>query len=897
MDAEGKFQQSLKEGRPMNYPIWELTTIGGGSLIALIAVLHVYISHLAVGGGLFLWLTDLKAVRTNDSSLLDYVRRHTWFFLLLTMVFGGVSGVGIWFIIALVHPAATSTLIHTFVFGWAIEWVFFVGEIAALLLYHYKFTTLKTQDRLRIAFLYFLFAWLSMVIINGILSFMLTPGSWLTTGGFWDGFFNPTYFSSLVFRTCMAIMLAGLFGYVTAVVTPDESFRLRLMAYCSKWLLLPLIGFIPASVWYYFSIPEEIRIRSFVLNPQSLPFARIFIATTFLLFVAGMVFMRRSSLAVQRAVTGVLLLLGLSWIGGFEYMREISRKPFVIGEFMYNSAILTSDVSRLNAEGVLPNARWSAIKEISSENRARAGEELFRIECLSCHTINGIRNDIGPRVKGFTYLGILAQLTGQGKVQTYMPPFIGTETEKEALAFYLTTVINGDQVAPASPFVMPTLAAEYVPAFDMRKSDYVLLVWNDLGMHCLSDGDSWFSFLPPANTLEAQIIKRADPPVLMRNDVVLSYSVEKGFENPSAHSDFWKHSESLYGKKLESNVGLFGKGMKGLFDFDSTTNSFIAGGIPVVPYNDDGSYNPFPILNVEARDKSSGSLLVATKVVAPVSAEIGCRNCHGGGWRVMNSGLSDVTAINILTLHDRRHGTELLALAESGKPQLCQSCHPDPVLAARGTPGVVDFSAAMHGWHAHYVPMEDSRSCALCHPSNPQGNTRCQRDPHAEFGMGCVDCHGTLTADAIALLRGEMSKPPAARLLKPFTIAGNDTGASRIAWNGQVDCLNCHQNFQAPAGDASGTSRWTKHASELYRKRADDAGVRCPACHGSPHAMYPARNPMNRDRDNIQPIQYSGSRAPIGTNNTCAICHRKRMQDAIHHPNMERPMRNTQLLD
>ena len=42
----------------MNYPIWELTTLGGGSLIALISVIHVYISHLAVGGGLFLWLTD-----------------------------------------------------------------------------------------------------------------------------------------------------------------------------------------------------------------------------------------------------------------------------------------------------------------------------------------------------------------------------------------------------------------------------------------------------------------------------------------------------------------------------------------------------------------------------------------------------------------------------------------------------------------------------------------------------------------------------------------------------------------------------------------------------------------------------------------------------------------------
>ena len=116
----------------MNYPIWENLKFGGPSLIALISVAHVYISHLAVGGGLFLWLTDLKGFRDNSPQIHDYVKRHTWFFLLLTMVFGGLSGVGIWFIIGLVHPAATSTLIHSFVFGWAIEWVFFLFVVFTL---------------------------------------------------------------------------------------------------------------------------------------------------------------------------------------------------------------------------------------------------------------------------------------------------------------------------------------------------------------------------------------------------------------------------------------------------------------------------------------------------------------------------------------------------------------------------------------------------------------------------------------------------------------------------------------------------------------------------------------------------------------------------------------------
>lgn len=72
---------------------------------------------------------------------MNYVKRHTKFFLLLTRVFI-VSDVGIWFVISLVNPAATSALIHNFVFGWAIEWVFFIGEIVGLLIYYNRFDNL-----------------------------------------------------------------------------------------------------------------------------------------------------------------------------------------------------------------------------------------------------------------------------------------------------------------------------------------------------------------------------------------------------------------------------------------------------------------------------------------------------------------------------------------------------------------------------------------------------------------------------------------------------------------------------------------------------------------------------------------------------------------------------------
>ncbi len=106
------------------------------------------------------------------------------------MVFGGLTGVGIWWTIALLNPAATSALIHIFVFGWAAEWVFFVGEIVALFIYFYTFGKMDRKNHLIIGWIYFICAWMSLFLINGIIDFMLTPGAWIETQNFWDGFFS-----------------------------------------------------------------------------------------------------------------------------------------------------------------------------------------------------------------------------------------------------------------------------------------------------------------------------------------------------------------------------------------------------------------------------------------------------------------------------------------------------------------------------------------------------------------------------------------------------------------------------------------------------------------------------------------------------------------------------------
>src|ERR1039458_6485784 len=116
------------------------------------------ISQFAVGGGLYLPIAERKAMRMADKNMsaewLTQLARHSKFFLILTGVFGTVSGVGIWFAIGLTHPEATSTLIHNFVFGWAMEWVFFMVELTTVAVYYYTWNRIDDKLHLTVGWVY-----------------------------------------------------------------------------------------------------------------------------------------------------------------------------------------------------------------------------------------------------------------------------------------------------------------------------------------------------------------------------------------------------------------------------------------------------------------------------------------------------------------------------------------------------------------------------------------------------------------------------------------------------------------------------------------------------------------------------------------------------------------------
>src|ERR1022692_84162 len=258
----------------MNYPFWDIPHIGSGWVIGIIAIFHVMISQFAVGGGLYLPLAERKAMRMADKAMADQwlaqLIRHSKFFLILTAVFGTVSGVGIWFAIGLTHPEGTSTLIHNFVFGWAMEWVFFVVELTTIAVYYYTWDRIDPKLHLKVGWVYAVASAFTLIIINGILTFMLTPGdTWLAVAGtgqeaskFWYAFFNPTYWPSLLLRTGVCTSLAGIWALITSSrIDGDKQPALKtsLVKWSVKWLVPSFVATPFLLVWYLFMVPASQR--------------------------------------------------------------------------------------------------------------------------------------------------------------------------------------------------------------------------------------------------------------------------------------------------------------------------------------------------------------------------------------------------------------------------------------------------------------------------------------------------------------------------------------------------------------------------------------------------------------------------------------------------------------
>jgi cytochrome d ubiquinol oxidase subunit I len=465
----------------VNYPFWDIPHIGSGWVIGMIAIFHVMISQFAVGGGIFLPLAERKAMRMKDRALADawmaQLTRHSKFFLILTGVFGTVSGVGIWFAISLTHPEATSTLIHNFVFGWAIEWVFFMVELTTIAVYYYTWNRIDPKLHLKVGWVYAVASICTLIIINGILTFMLTPGdTWIAVAGtgreaskFWNAFFNPTYWPSLFLRTGVCTSLAGIWALITSSrIDGDKQPALKssMVRWSVKWLIPSFIATPFLLVWYLFMVPETQR-ALLTLGIDTIAggtfstvtrIALIIIVTSATIVGVAYYLAYRNPIDFNLSHAVAVLLLALIATGSGEYAREMLRKPYVIGRWMFSNGVRVPSVARINTEGYLAKSNWVWNADGAEPSTYSRGEAIFRGECGSCHTMNGYRAmrqlmDGRDQANIRNFIVMLHDYKSDSPYHRFMPPMTGTTKDIDDLTNYLNAKVNPQAPAKAKPLL------------------------------------------------------------------------------------------------------------------------------------------------------------------------------------------------------------------------------------------------------------------------------------------------------------------------------------------------------------------------------------------------------------------------------------------------------------
>ena len=361
---------------------------------------------------------------------------------------------------------------------------------------------------------------------------------------------------------------------------------------------------------------------------------------------------------------------------------------------------------------------------------------------------------------------------------------------------------------------------------------YIIVAWNDLGMHCLNPSYDNAVILPPYNTVWAQVIQRGNPPKVLTTGITVEYSIEGNTYSygKRLYGQFWDNMTKLFGvnpplphdKGLNLDNPAINNGLSGTMVMK--TDHFQVNGIPVTPVNDSGTWNPFQVAIITAKNQS-GAVLATTRTTVPTSDEINCAKCHG----TVNP------MLDILQKHDLLSGTTLTA----NKPVLCAAaCHGSPALGIPlGSTGTY-LSQAIHSFHA--------TKGALCYDCHPGATTSCNRSArHTATDGNCITCHGDLTT------------------------VGSSIATGRVPWGSEPKCVTCHGGV---AGVDTGTV--------LYRNDPGHGGIYCAGCHGSPHAMVPS----NLASDNYQAMQYQGAAKSLGD---CGVCHTtSRGGDRISPANM-----------
>ena len=309
--------------------------------------------------------------------------------------------------------------------------------------------------------------------------------------------------------------------------------------------------------------------------------------------------------------------------------------------------------------------------------------------------------------------------------------------------------------------------------------------------------------------------------------------------------------------RFDTNLPFFAN-----FPFGTTVQSanwFAADGIPMLPVDDAGRSNAYPMVKVHAVAKgkapTAANVLASLDIVLPVASEADCQTCHadpadfgngratsfatvnkyanGAPWKIQMAAsapgpqpLLNAAKINILRLHDAKHGAQYTssvtgatapclsggeaACLDNRRRIQCSQCHYSPALdlaqvgpvnetkigeAGRQQTRHISMSRAMHGFHGQFSDLFPEMPA----PNNP---ARTVDTVKQVLEQTCYACH---PGKRTQCLRGAMA-------------------------TGGVVCQDCHGNMKQVGNDFTGGFP-TGQGADLTKRVPWANEPKCQSCH------------------------------------------------------------------
>lgn len=449
----------------MDFPLFHLDWLNDRFLIAMIAIIHVLINHgLAVGFiPLVTWLEQKGVKNSGSTEITDFSWDKMAYKMMkvgfiITTTLGAMTGVGIWFSVALVSPASIGSLIRVFYWAWFTEWLVFVTEVILIVIYFLTWNNANrslTSKLRHVRFGWFLsiFSWITMAIIVSILSFMMDPGNWNTHHSLLNGFTNPIYLPQLMFRTPTAMLIGGVFGLmlITLFTETGTALRNKAVRAASAWIICWAPFSLAGAINYYRVMPAAMK-ANMSTAIGTIDFSQyytllqyvILIAITVVIVLAIMGLLKSGWMRFPFALVACIIAFG--FLGIFERVREFIRKPYVIAGYMYSNLLREEDYPLYKKDGILKYATYTSTPQVTADNKIEAGRNVFMLACSRCHTTQGVNSItfVFERMYGFgkplDENSMAAYIPTMHNARTYMPPFPGNKQELKALVAYIKYV-------------------------------------------------------------------------------------------------------------------------------------------------------------------------------------------------------------------------------------------------------------------------------------------------------------------------------------------------------------------------------------------------------------------------------------------------------------------------